>query len=74
MMLVAESSLISNAPDSSAERLQSRVTPSMVSQTPASSAMVSVSIVARADSAPAKPVMVTCRPAPERLSSRKATR
>ena len=74
MISCAESSLMFNSPDSSAERLQSSTTPFSVIQTPLSSAMVSDAIVAREDRAPSKPVTVTCRPASDKVSSRKAVR
>ncbi len=66
--------LTSTRPRKSAVRVQSSATSRSVSQMPSRSAMVSSSIVARDDSAPAKPVIRTSRPAPDRLSSRRACR
>jgi len=74
VIVSAESSFTTTCPDSRDERDQSSTTPSSVTQTPASSAISSRSMVARDDSAPSKPVMVILRPAPDRLSSRKAVR
>ncbi|EKD60665.1 MAG: hypothetical protein ACD_54C00623G0001 [uncultured bacterium] len=74
MISPAVSSFTTTSPDSKADRLQSSDTSRRVSQMPVSSAMVSSVSVACEESAPAKPVTITLRPAPDRLSSRKAVR
>ena len=74
MISFAESSLTTTSPDNSEDLLQSSVNPLRVIHTPLASAMVMLSAVACDDKAPANPVIVTVRPAPERLSSRNAVR
>jgi len=73
-MLAAESSLTSIRPDKSAVRSQAMAPSLIVSQTPSPSEMVIRLKVARDDSAPAKPSMLTVRPRPERLRSRNEVR
>ena len=65
---------IATAPFNSAARCQSSFTSVSVNQMPSSSAMVIVARLACDDNAPRNPVMITCRPAEDRLSSRKAVR